>query len=277
MERMINNRLVWYLERNKLITPTQSGFRKGRSTTDQLVRSETLTREGFIQKQHVTAIFFDLEKAYDTTWEYGIMKDLHDAGLRGRLPLFIAGFFSDRKFQLIICVTYSKLLDQEMGVPQGSILSVTLFCLKINSILKALCPGVEFSLYVDNFLVCYRSKHIHIIERHLWRCLNKLQNWADTNGFKFSTSRSVCMHFCHLRKLHPEPELFLNGTLIPVVEEVKFLGLIFDRKLSFLPHLRYLKNKCMKALNLIRVFPTHPGELINTLFYICTNPWSDLN
>jgi len=85
------------------------------------------------------------------------------------------------------------------------------------------------------------------------------------------------MHFCHLRKLHPEPELFLNGTLIPVVEEVKFLGLIFDRKLSFLPHLRYLKNKCMKALNLIRVFPTHPGELINTLFYICTNPWSDLN
>ena len=167
MERMINNRLVWYLERNKLITPTQSGFRKGRSTTDQLVRSETLTREGFIQKQHVTAIFFDLEKAYDTTWEYGIMKDLHDAGLRGRLPLFIAGFFSDRKFQLIICVTYSKLLDQEMGVPQGSILSVTLFCLKINSILKALCPGVEFSLYVDNFLVCYRSKHIHIIERHL--------------------------------------------------------------------------------------------------------------
>ena len=51
----------------------------------------------------------------------------------------------------------------------------------------------------------------------------------------------------------PEPELLLNGTPIPVVEEVKFLGLIFDRKLSFLPHLRYLKNKCMKALNFIRV------------------------
>jgi len=53
--------------------------------------------------------------------------------------------------------------------------------------------------------------------------------------------------------LSPEPELLLNGTPIPVVEEVKFLGLIFDRKLSFLPHLRYLKNKCMKALNLIWV------------------------
>ena len=61
------------------------------------------------------------------------------------------------------------------------------------------------------------------------------------------------MHFCRLRKLHPEPELLLNGTPVPVVEEVKFLGLIFDRKLSFLPHIRYFKNQCMKALNLIRV------------------------
>ena len=92
MERMVDNRLVWYLERNKIITPAQSGFRKGRSTTDQLVRLESFVREAFIQKQHVTAIFFDLEKAYNTTWKFGILKDLYEAGLQGRLPLFIAGF-----------------------------------------------------------------------------------------------------------------------------------------------------------------------------------------
>ena len=57
MERMVNNRLVWYLERNKVITPMQSGFRKGRSTTDQLVRLETFVREAFIQKQHAAVIF----------------------------------------------------------------------------------------------------------------------------------------------------------------------------------------------------------------------------
>jgi len=253
MERMVNNRLVWYLERNKLITPIQSGFRKGRSTTDQLVRLESFIREAFVHRQHVTAIFFDLEKAYDTTWKFGILKDLHDAGLRGRLPLFIAGFLADRKFQVRVGGSYSKPCNQEMGVPQGSILSVTLFCLKINSIVKALCPGVEFSLYVDDFVICYRSKFIHIIERHLQRCLNKLQHWADTNGFKFSTSKTVCVHFCHLRKLHPDPQLLLYGNPIPVVEKVKFLGIIFDRKLSFLPHLHYLKNKCIKALNLLRV------------------------
>jgi len=127
---------------------------------------------------------------------------------------------------------------------------VTLFCLKINSIIKALCPGIDCSLYMDDFVICYRSKHIHIIERHLQRCLNKLQEWADTNGFKFSATKTVCLHFCRLRKLHPDPQLFLNRSPIPVVEEVKFLGVIFDKKL---PHLHHLKSKCTKALYLLRV------------------------
>jgi len=235
MERMVNNRLVWYLERNIIISPTQSGFCKGRSTTDQLVRLESFVQEAFIQKQHATAIFFDLEKASDTTWKFGIVKDLHSAGLRGRLPLFIAGFLSDRKFEVRVGGGYSKPSVQETGVPQGSILSVTLFCLKISSIIKALCPGVECCLYVDDFVICYCSKHIHIIERHLQRCLNtgKLQEWADTNGFKFSTTKTVCFHFCCLRKLHPDPQLFLNGSPIPVIEEVRFLGVIFDKKTHF--------------------------------------------
>ena len=59
--------------------------------------------------------------------------------------------------------------------------------------------------------------------------------------------------FCRLCSAHPNPELMLNGTLIPVVEQTKFLGVIVDNKLTFLPHIRYLKEKCMKALNLLRV------------------------
>ena len=58
---------------------------------------------------------------------------------------------------------------------------------------------------------------------------------------------------CHLRKAHNDPILTLDGTPIPVVEENKFLGVIFDRKLSFIPHIKQLKAKCQKALNLLRV------------------------
>jgi len=80
-----------------------------------------------------------------------------------------------------------------------------------------------------------------------------LSHWADTNSFKFSSSKIACIHFCRLRSAHSNPELTLNGTLIPVVEQTKFLGVIFDNKLTFLPHIRYLKEKCVKSLNLLRV------------------------
>ena len=253
LERMVNDRLVWFLESNNLIVSVQSGFRRQRSTLDHLVRFETYLREAFIKKQHVVSVFFDLESAYDTTWKHGILKDLHDFGLRGRLPIFIAAFLDERLFRVRVGNTLSGAREQEMGVPQGCILSVTLFSIKINSIVKAINPGVDCSLYVDDFVICFCSRNMDIIERQLQQCLNKLQIWSDENGFKFSKTKTKCMHFCNLRRLHPDPDLTLGNTKLEVVPEFKFLGVIFDKKLSFLPHIKSLKKKCQKAMNILRV------------------------
>ncbi|MCG8078476.1 MAG: reverse transcriptase-like protein, partial [Candidatus Thiodiazotropha taylori] len=253
MERMINKRLVWYLESNNLISEYQSGFRSERSTNDNLIRLETFIRNAFINKEHVVAIFFDLEKAYDTTWRYGILKDLHNIGLKGRLPTFIQSFLGERMFQVRVGSTLSDLYDQEQGVPQGSILSTTLFNIKINDIVQCLDNKTDCSLYVDDFCICYRSRNMKTIERKLQQNLNRIQDWADKNGFKFSKSKTQCVHFCKLRRIHDHPSLYLYGSQIPVVEEAKFLGVIFDQKLSFIPHIKYLKSKCSKALNLLKV------------------------
>ena len=253
LERMVNDRLVWFLEKNNLIVDVQSGFRRQRGTLDHLIRFETFIREAFIMKQHAVSVFFDLESAYDTTWKYGILKDLHDFGLRGRLPVFISAFIDNRIFRVRVGNTLSGAHRQEMGVPQGCILSVTLFSVKINNIVKAICPGVDCSLYVDDFVICFRSRNMNIIERQLQQCLYKLQKWSDENGFKFSKSKTKCMHFCNLRNAHTDPELFLNKTQIEVVSEYKFLGVIFDKKLSFFPHISNLKKRCKKALNLLKV------------------------
>ena len=253
MERMVNDRLVWYLEKNKLITVFQSGFRRGRSTLDHLIRFESFIRETFIKREHMIAVFFDLEKAYDTTWKYGILKDLHALGIRGHMAFFIQNFLDGRQFKIRVGAALSDGFDQEQGVPQGSILSVTLFSIKINDIVKCIQPGVECSLYVVDFLISHSAKNIRTAERQLQQSLNRLQIWCDENGFKFSSTKTVCLHFTRKRGLHPDPELTLGRTTIPVVKETKFLGLVFDSKLTFLPHIKYLKTKCTKALNLLRV------------------------
>ena len=92
MERMINDRLTWFLEANNIITDYQSGFSRHRSTNDHLVRLETFIREAFVKKEHLVTIFFDLEKAYDTTWKYGIMKNIHDIGLKGQISYLFRTF-----------------------------------------------------------------------------------------------------------------------------------------------------------------------------------------
>ena len=166
--------------------------------------------------------FFYLEKAHDTTWNMdGIMKDLHDIGLRGRLPNFISNFLSDRSFNVRIGSTLSETFEQEHGVPQGSILSPTLFNIKINNIVK--CDNDnDSSLYVDDFGILYKSKNMENIEFRLQRCLNKVETWATENGFKFSETKTQCVHFCQLRVYIPIQFLIFMDCLFPLLRKLNF-------------------------------------------------------
>ena len=98
---MINTRLVRFLEKNNILRNYQSGFRKGRTTTEQLIRLESFIRDSFLKGSHVVCIFY-LEKAYDTVWKYGIIRDIHKVGSRGRMPMFIQNFLSNRVFRVCL-------------------------------------------------------------------------------------------------------------------------------------------------------------------------------
>ena len=99
----------------------------------------------------------------------------------------------------------------------------------------------------------YKARNTNTCERQLQCCLNKIEKWCVENGFKFSPSKSVCVHFHKKRCTLPEPNLSLNGKKIKVVRETRFLGVIFDQKLTFIPHMKTLKTKCLKALDIIKV------------------------
>ena len=255
IEKMVNKRLLWYLETEEKLSRYQCGFRKSRSTLDHLVRLETFIREAFINKEHVTAVFFYLEKAFDTTWKHGILKDLYELGLKGNLPNFIKSFLNFRSFQVKVGSHLSEFHEQEEGVPQGSVLSPILFEIKINSITKMLKENIDCSLYVDDFLICYRSKaRMDTHERQLQLQLNKLENWANQNGFKFSPTKTKTVHFCLKTTCVKKPELKIYNKNIQSDKQARFLGLIFDQKLTFLPHMKDLKVRCKKALNALKIF-----------------------
>ena len=251
--KRINERLNWYLEYHQLIDRHQCGFRSSRGTIDHLVRLEEEIKRAFLRKQHLIAIFFDIKKAYDTCWKYGILEALHKHGLRGNLPLFIKNFLENRSFQVRVGTTLSGENQQELGVPQGSVLSPTLFSVAINSVLKALPPSIGKMLYVDDLTIYSVSSRLEGAERQISKALRSLQEWTKQTGFTFAPAKSVCVHFHRKRSVFPEPQFSLGGVQIPVRSEVKYLGLIFDSKLTWMPHLRNLKNRCSKAMDILRV------------------------
>ena len=116
-------------------------------------------------------------------WKHGVIRDLHKVGLRGRMPMFIQNFLSNRVFRVHLGSMFSNIYEQDMGVPQGSILSVTLFILKINSIADVISSSFGKSLFVDDFSISYSSRNMASIERQLQLCLNKVEKWADEKWF----------------------------------------------------------------------------------------------
>ena len=73
---------------------------------------------------------------------------------------------------------------------------------------------------------------MHTIEQQLQQVLNNLGKWSNENVFKFSKTKTKCMHFCQSRKLHLDPELTLDDVQTEVVPEFNFFGLLFDSKLE---------------------------------------------
>ena len=79
MERMVNERLTYYLEKINIVAWYQTGFRRGRDTMDPVLWLEDEIRKSQVNKEAVAAVFFDVEKAYDMLWREGLMIKLHNA------------------------------------------------------------------------------------------------------------------------------------------------------------------------------------------------------
>ena len=195
LERMINTRFIWYLEKSGIWDRSQCGFRKHRSTTDHLVSLERYLRDAFARRQQAVGLFFDLEKAYETTWQYGIIRDLHRIGLRGRLPVFVSEYLRDRGIRVRIGTTLSDEFYPEEGVPTGGVLAGTCFGLKINELPSCIAKDIFKALFVDDLAICFRGRSLDTIERHLQQAVNSIQEWATRNGFRFAAHKCKVVHF----------------------------------------------------------------------------------
>ena len=138
-------------------------------------------------------------------------------------------------------------------MPQGGVLSTTLFDVGVGDIVKCLDNLSGCSLCVGGFCVCCRSEGVGTIERQMQQGLNGIESWVASDGFGFSGLEAQCVHFCRLRRQRDDPASHLYGSPVLVVGESGFLGIVFDGEVGFVPHMGCLRAGCSKALGLFRV------------------------
>jgi ribonuclease HI len=264
LERMVYRRLMSCLEgAAPSLSPYQFGFRRFRSPAEPLLRLDHEIRQAFRAGECVLGVFFDLERAYDSTWRGCILQRLHALGFRGLLPAFIVNLLSHRSFVVKVGGRFSRSFPQNWGVPQGGVLSVLLFALAIDDLPSSIPgigrdEGVQCSLYVDDFALYISGAHIPILAERMQLAVDAAAAWATSYGFSFSLAKTQCILFRdRARKDERCPVIYLADSALPNVHVARFLGLLFEEDLSWRVHIAYLKTSCYQALNTLRRLSFH--------------------
>ncbi|VDI82655.1 Hypothetical predicted protein [Mytilus galloprovincialis] len=251
MEKMINNRLRWYLEKNHIYSPYQSGFRQNRSTMEQIIRLDNDIQKSFLKKEYLVGVFIDFQKAFDMIWKFGLLNKMVKIGIKGNMLGWVNSFLTNRTIQVKINNTLSDTLTIQNGTPQGSCISPTLFNIMVND-LPSCINNCSISQFADDSAIWLCGKNIGYIQRRIQKDLHNIKSWCDKWGFLISPSKTVAIVFSRKKKTE-KLVLTLGNSLLQVVNEVKFLGIIIDSKLTWLKHIQYIEAKCSKVLNCMKL------------------------
>ena len=136
MERCIHKYLYNYIVSNQILTPLQSGFVPGDSTTCQLLHTYHTFCEAVDNGKEVRTVFCDISKAFDRVWHKGLLHKLRSIGCSEKVLAWFSSYFSGRKQRVVFNGKFSKWVEVLAGVQQGSILGPLLFLIFINDIVK---------------------------------------------------------------------------------------------------------------------------------------------
>ena len=255
-ERIILSRLLFFLESNSILSPRQAGFRPGRSTLDQILYLSQSISDGFNKPRPGSRTILstiDFSKAFDSVWHPALFHKLISAGLPPCFARWTQSFLSDRRACVVFQNHKSRSFRVRRGVPQRSVLVPVLFSLFINDLPASLPSSVSCSLYADDLAIWSSSPSVPTAVEATQGALFRLKGWSEYWCLPLNPSKCEVFFFSvdpHQANL--QPNLFLLGSRLRFNPTPTFLGVTFDRTLSFSKHVSSLKAKFFPRLKALR-------------------------
>ena len=256
------NRLVKFLEENKLLFSNQFGFRSSHSrsshsTTNVIVLIVDKIQRAIERKEFSCGIFLDLSKAFDT-----VEKKLEYYGVRGIAKDWFCSYLSNRKQFVSVGNYKSEMSSIACDVPQGSVLGPLLFLLYINDF-NSSAEGIEFHLFADDSNLFYSHKNLHSLEEKLNHEFININEWLRANKLSLNVEKSNFVIFHPHQKKSPFP--LISKYAISILKKkkcFKYLGIFIKsnnsptkktvRIITF-SHFQSHTSPIFKKLNLLKL------------------------
>jgi hypothetical protein len=247
-----------HTEEKGVLKASQFGFRARHNTTLQCKRLTDHVTLNLNNNMFTTAVLLDIEKAFDKTWHLGVLYKLLELKFLTSLIKLINSFLSRRKFRVSVEGELSSPRDIQAGVPQGCVLSPTLYSLFINDTPKT--SGVYLGLFADDTCIYATDRKEVYVLRNLQRGLSAIETWCEHWNININEDKTQAIYFSHL--LRPlKTHITLNGRNIPFVNHVKYLDVIFDKRITWRLHLEMIEAKAFRAF--IRIYSLLNSERLS--------------
>ena len=260
MERMVLRRLQQHTEQSSLFDSSQTGFRPGLSTQNNIQEFTLDIKEALQDGDEVAAFIADFDDAFGSPNHELLLSAVSEAGITGRAHAWLKDFLTDRSVKIRMEGETSREVPMTKGTPQGSVISPFLFNLMMRSLVTILLTlGIHFSLYADDLVIWCRGKVGKAVAK-LQPAVNQLVLWCKNHGFRLSREKCKLIVFSQQQDCKRTPRtLDVDGAVITDSPEVKFLGIWLDRRFTGKAHVDRLVATCKRRLNVLRALtsPLH--------------------
>ena len=274
---IINRRLQKWVKEHNITNEYQAGFKAGYSTIDHVFTLLACVTKQFSNNRKLYVAFIDFEKCFDTINRHLLWPILIKNNIKGKLLKSIQSMYASVKARVRCGVNFTEQINCTLGVKQGDICSPILFCLFINELALEVIRngrhGATFLLDPYELFILLLADDLVLISETivgLQNQLNNLHTTATSLQLRVNIDKSNIVVFRKGGYLGRREHWYFNGSLMPVVNAYKYLGLYLSTKISFTTACRDISSKAKRALlcvlQRLRQYDNHSFDILVKIF-----------